>query len=393
MEEDKFRARINKIKSQLTVDDIVNLVSEGLGAGPCKYDTQGNPIFATVCHNPDGGGSHKLYYYIDTQTFVCYTNCGSFDVFELVKKVKGFSGFSEAYYWVCNYFGLINAPQRGFIPPCVELTPDWDLLNKIHDYQENAEEERVNTEILPEGLLNYYFVGYPLEWLREGITKEAMDKYDIRIDIGAQKIIIPHRDGEGNLIGIRGRSYNVFDLDNGKKYMPAFMGERMFNHPLGGFLYGLDKNKDVISRLGKVCIFESEKSVLLTEGYYPGNNFSVATCGSAGLSEAQIRELMQLGVREIIFAYDRENDGDPNSDKTKEYEAKLLRIALPLTVYFEVSVLFDYSPYILLGPKDSPADRGKEVLEALMRKKIHIQNEEVKEIEKTRRKGYRERKI
>lgn len=394
MEENQFRTRADKIKASLTVDDIISLVNDGLGAGSYKYDNQGNVIFPTVCHNNPGEGSHKLYYYIDSQQFMCYTNCGSLDVFDLVQKAKHLESFGDAYRWVCRYFNIPSdtTGRKGFYLPEVELTADWDILNKINDYKE-AQGESIESTILPEGLLDFYYRAYPYEWLREGITPEAMEKYGIRIDIANQKIVIPHRDINGALVGIRGRSYNPIDLDGGRKYMPEFIEDKIYNHPLGAYLYGLDKNKDTIARLKKVCVFESEKSVLLTEGYYPGNNFSVASCGSSGLSSMQLDALLSLGVQEIIFAYDRENDDNPESEQTLRYEAKLLRISQPLTAYFDVSVLFDYTPYVLLGPKDSPADRGKEVLETLMKNKIHIAGKSVEEVIKERRRKENGRKV
>ena len=44
-------------------------------------------VAQTICHNPPGEGSRKLYYYRNTDLFQCYSNCGTFDVFELLQKV------------------------------------------------------------------------------------------------------------------------------------------------------------------------------------------------------------------------------------------------------------------------------------------------------------------
>lgn len=386
MTESKFKAQINKIKSALTVDDIIDIVSNGLEAGPCHYDGQGNPIFMTICHNAPGEGSYKLYYYTDSSVFHCFTQCGdNFDIFELVRRAKGYGSFVEAYRFVCQYFNLhMDAREEGFRDPePEELTDDWALLNKIKDYNAPRGAEIV-TEPIPQELINYYIDACPIEWVRQGILTSVMKKYNIRVDGANQKVIIPHYDINGQLIGIRGRSYNPIDLDQGKKYMPVILGDKLYNHPLGAHLYGLDKNKETIQRLHKVCIVEAEKSVLLAEGYYPGNNFVVATCGSSGLSDIQIGLLLDLGVREVIIAYDRENDDDKESEKTKEYEDKLLKIAQPLTLYFDVSVLFDYSPYTDLQLQDSPFDRGPLVLEKLMKNKYHVLGPD---IEYKKRKG------
>ena len=65
----------NTLKEQLSTEDVIHFVVEALGSNGNLWDSYGNPIFQTVCHNPPGTGSYKLYYYTDTKTFVCYTEC------------------------------------------------------------------------------------------------------------------------------------------------------------------------------------------------------------------------------------------------------------------------------------------------------------------------------
>ena len=86
------------LKEQLSPNDIITLLNE-LGAEP--YEQNGQIIARTVCHH---GDSHKRYYYSDTQMFHCYTNCGSFDIFELIQKESG-KEFSESFSYIRDYFG------------------------------------------------------------------------------------------------------------------------------------------------------------------------------------------------------------------------------------------------------------------------------------------------
>ena len=61
-----LKTKIANIKSQLSVDDVVSLVCDGLG-GDVKWDSSGIPKFSTsVCH---GGDSYKLYYYAEPYTY------------------------------------------------------------------------------------------------------------------------------------------------------------------------------------------------------------------------------------------------------------------------------------------------------------------------------------
>ena len=130
-------------------------------------------------------------------------------------------------------------------------------------------------------------------------------------------------------------------------------------------------------------LVESEKSVMQCYSYYGENCFVAATCGSS-ISPVQIDLLLRLGVEEVILAYDRENDTDPESELTKAYEQKLLKTVLPLTKYTNTYVVMDYEG--LLPYKGSPSDNGRETLEKLMKKKIYIPSPEV-DFKKERRRA------
>ena len=79
---------------------------------------------------------------------------------------------------------------------------------------------------------------------------------------------------------------------------------------------------------------------------------------------------MQLGVTEVILAYDREFKGKFGDPDTEEYEKKLMKIVKPLTLYFNTYIIMDYEH--LTGYKDSPTDCGKEILEKLMKQKRYV---------------------
>lgn len=367
-----IKEKIKEIKDSLEEEDIIRLVCEGLGSGEPKYDSSGNLIFQTVDHNDAGEGSYKLYYYSESKTFVSYTGDGAMDIFELVKRSKGYDSFFSAYQYVCKFFGFSKVEEyRGFnYDTETEFTSDWDILNKLSDYQMPENKENAETTILNSNLIEYFPIFYPIEWLKEGYSEETLDIFNIRIDPCGQKIIIPHYDINNNLIGIRGRSFDKLDLDKGMKYSPVWIEEECYRHPLNKHLYGLNICKEAIKKSKKVCIVEAEKSVLKSYQWYKDNSFTVATCGCSGLSEEQISLLMQLGVNQIIIAYDKENFISENVDTTQSYEEKILRLFQPLTSYFDIYVLFDYTG--VLNPKDSPFDHGKEVLEFLMDNKFKI---------------------
>ena len=106
-----------------------------------------------------------------------------------------------------------------------------------------------------------------------------MDKFNIRYSISQNKIVIPHYNINGELIGIRGRALNEDEIELFGKYMPIKLEETYYSHPLSRALYGLNFNKNCMAAAGKVILFEAEKSVLLYDTYYE-NNISAAVCGS-----------------------------------------------------------------------------------------------------------------
>lgn len=378
-----------KFKESLTVDQIVLLVTKGLGSGEPlwfeDHDQQGAPlaapIFQTICHNPAGCGSYKLYYYPSSHKFYCWTHCQEdMDVFELVKRSRHFDSFMEAARFICQTLGIDPNGKEGFGNSDAEksLGADWDLLSRMDSYAAAPAAAPAKPEIIPENILEFFPKGYPQEWLDDSITKETMDRYGIRIDPANQKIIIPHRNVAGELIGIRGRSYDPVEVAEGNKYMPVTVGGKLYRHRVGSALYGLWENKEAIMRCRHLVIYEAEKSVMQTAGYYNYTdangvyhnfNHTVAICGS-NLTQEQIDLILSMRVEEVTLALDKEGDDDMYSAKSVKYWNRLVDQIRPLTLYCRCYIVFDSER--LLNPKDSPSDRGRAVLERLLATKTRI---------------------
>lgn len=356
----------DKVKEELTNEQII-IILESLGSKDYKIDTQNHLMFPTICH---GGNSHKLYYYESSKSFNCYTNCGKIgDIFALVEKVLNCS-FSEAINYVCSICGISNISRQGFIS-VKTLTDDWELINKYKNIA--TKEEKVKLKIYPRTILDYYINLPHEEWLKEGITFKTLKKYNIRFDLIHNKIIIPHEDVDNDLIGIRGRALNEIDIINGKKYMPVYLEKQLFNHPLTYNLYGLNKNIEAIKRIGKIMIFESEKSVLKCDSFYGDNNFTVACCGST-ITMYQRNMILDLGVKEVFIAFDKEYEEafTPESDK---YSEKILNLCYKFSSYCTVYAVWDTEG--LLNLKESPCDKGEDVLEQLMKNKFEVLTNEL----------------
>jgi hypothetical protein len=353
---------MSDIKKGFTKEQIIQILTS-LGSESYHISPNDELIFQTVCHNASNG-SYKLYYYPDSGYFHCYTNCGkNFSIYDLVKKNKHYS-FIEARVYINN---LLNIKEQriGFISDYT-LTDDWDIFNK---YSPRAKKHNDNEyKHYPKTLLQFYKHLYPVEWLAEGILPKSLERYHIRYDLINNKIIIPHYDIKGHLIGIRGRALNKEDEVNGK-YRPVIIENEVMRHSLSNNLYGLNINKKAIKTIKKIMIFEAEKSVIKCGGFYGRGNFTVACCGS-NISITQRNIILSLGVNEVFIAFDKEYH-QAYSSESDDYSEKIHKLAYLFTPYVTTYVLWDCKDN-LLDYKDSPCDKGQEVFEKLMKNKIEI---------------------
>lgn len=366
-------AQIDKdeLKSQLTTEDIDKIILS-LNGEVLEPDRKGNLIYSTcTCH---GGDSPKLSYRPSIQSFFCFTRCGKIgDIFELVIKSKEAQGYQYTFPEAVRYVSQVTnkSPQSSITKgQRSNITGDMDWLNKFKPKKKMESQLPVFDECVLD-----VFMPYPHEaWLDE-ITYETQMKYEIKYLFRDNAIIIPHRDKDGNLIGIRQRNLNEEDVQSGRKYIPSVINGQMYNFPTMFNLYGFYQNKGNIKKYGKCMIVEGEKSVLRLDDFYKNSNFSVAVSGSA-LSSYQRDLILQTGVSEVFIAFDKfraqkEVESDEKYAKfTLEYHQKLIRIAQMFTPFVQTYIIYDMEDKI--GYKDSPVDADQEAFEYLMRNKIEI---------------------
>ena len=107
-----------------------------------------------------------------------------------------------------------------------------------------------------------------------------MDKFHIGFSIAQNKIVIPHFDIQGRLIGIRARTLNKEEAEKYGKYRPIQIGDITYSHQLQFNLYGIYEHQNGIKKRRQAIIAEAEKSVMLDDGYYGELSNTVACCGS-----------------------------------------------------------------------------------------------------------------
>lgn len=315
-------------------------------------------LMPTYCHNhKTEEASLKLYYYKDNKLFMCYTNCQGMNIFRFLKNYYTAQGID--YDWYNDIYLLITDTAT------FQKNEGLDLP-KYKSVRENYENKKKEV-ILPsynEGILDCFVKAYPVEWLKDNISKPAMDKFGIRYSISQNKIIIPHRDVNGRLVGVRCRILNEWELENFGKYMPIQVENVWYKHQLMFNLYGLYENLDNIRRTGIVYIAEGEKSCLQAESFNMPNCV-VATCGNK-LNKFQLNLLLKYAQpREVVICYDQEELPGKN-----DYFNKLYNICNKYKEYCNMSFIYDRQK--LLKLKQSPFDCGEEIFKKLLEKRVKV---------------------
>ena len=335
-----------KILEALTEQFVIDLMKE-FGT---DYKRTGKDIrFLPVCH---GGDNYTLVYYNDTKMFNCLTCCGYMDIFTLVQKVLG-CDFNESIKFLAEKLNITYVGERRGIkkPIDYEVKQCLQLLEQFSDTIRPVVTPIQNTSLLNYFDENTFYQG----WIDEGISIETMQKFGIRWYELDKYIIIPCRDIDGNIIGVRRRA-----LNDTPKYMPLIKNEFDYSFSTGAVLYGAYENKEIISSTNKVIIFEGEKSVMKADTMFKGKCPAVATYGSH-ITINQISLLQQLNVHKAVLAYDY--DDNDEEKKKKKIKERLNNYGIECDY-----LLPDYEWY--LDVHDAPIDKGKEVFMKLYKNRM-----------------------
>ena len=206
-------------------------------------------------------------------------------------------------------------------------------------------------EILPDDYMKRYeFNEEKLSaWLREGISKEALRRFQVMYDPFSDRVVYPIKNNDGKIINVCGRTLDPdFKLKKIRKYT--------YFKKFGALdvIYGLSENKQEILSKGEIILFEGAKSVMKAYGWGIKNTGALLT---SHLNYSQFKVLIKLGVR-IVFALDAE------VDITQDANIKKL---LP---YAQVEWVKNRD--FLLDEKDSPVDKGEEVWRNLYERRCRI---------------------
>ena len=342
----------------LSTEAVIQLMIK-LGATDYK-DEEDYVVFPTICHNTnEDEASKKLYFYKNTKLFVCYTNCHNMSIFNFLKHY--YETRNIEYDWYNDIFLIVKR--------CSDFNFEGFEGMEAHTHRKLREtygnqRKVITLEEYSKGVLDTFIKSYPIEWLEDNISTQAMDKFNIRYSISQNKIIIPHLDVDGRLIGIRGRALDNWEIENIGKYMPVKVEQIWYKHPLMMNLYGLYENKQNIKDSGVCYICEGEKSVLQCESFSLPN-CTVSVCGSQ-LNKFQLNLLLKhCAPKEIVICFDQEE-----LPKENKYFFKLYNLCYKYINYCNFSFIYDRENILKL--KESPTDKGEEIFNQLLRKRVKV---------------------
>ena len=160
-------------------------------------------------------------------------------------------------------------------------------------YEKIRKKNEYTCRTYDESILNKYVALANMRFIRDNITIDAQQFFNIRYDGESQGIVIPIYNQVGELMGVKVRcNYDVGDGEMKYYYLiPCQMSQT---------LYGYSQNYNYLVN-NVIYIFESEKTVMQCYSY--GIRYCVAP-GSGSISRKQVPMLLDLNPKKIIFMHD-----------------------------------------------------------------------------------------
>lgn len=376
-----YKAIINS----LTEEDIIK-VCTALGNGEYTRGSHDSLCFNTcLCHG--GDSPNKLVYYPHDAEgngngrFRCYTCGDTYGVIELIIRAHRQQGKTLTWYKALYFLAKTTNKIIESTPKEIEIkTVNTDLIwmNRIKSIKNRKMVSVPNLKEINENYLElFWYDPDPLQdWINEGISTEALSRYEIGWYGLTNQITIPVRDLNERLIGLRCRNLNPEDVAIAK-YDNMFINGQKLKYSTGSTLYGLWVTQDKIKQDKKIMLVEAEKSCLLAYTYFGEDSYVAATCGSAITLTQQKILLNELGISKLIYAPDRDYE-EADSYEFEIWLNKQIKKLAPFVPYCQVFLIVDDKNRLKF--KDSPLDCGKDVFLELYEEKIEITMDDVKRL-------------
>jgi len=228
--------------------------------------------------------------------------------------------------------------------------------SEIIKYLKSKKRKQINKtkythEILDMNILNKFEkVNSNNLWsLEESIPLDILNKYNVRFDRNANRLIYPIHDIDNNLINIKGRTLN-------KNFKELGIRKYTYYYPVGthDFLFGLNFKKDHLT--DEVIVFESAKSVMKMDSFQMHNSVSMET---SKMTDWQEKILLKLNIKNVIIAPDK-------GIKINIIKNNFKRLARFVNLY----IMYDFKN--VLKDKNSPIDQGVNDFKILYNRKVKL---------------------
>lgn len=237
------------------------------------------------------------------------------------------------------------------------LSDDWrpqqrkSLFGGIYENLSRPNRD-IRLKTYDDAILNQYEKLGNLMFLRDGISLEAQQFWNIRFSIADESIIIPVRNEFAELVGAKARINREPNENESKYYYPI-------NFPSSQVLYGYSENYQYLYG-NDIIVTESEKSVMQAWDFDVRN---IVGLGSNNLSEKQTKLLLQLQPKRIIIAMD-EGLSFEQTQKNADIIKNFSTMFMPEIWYWDSDQDLD------IDPKSSITDMGKEKFEEIIQEQL-----------------------
>lgn len=357
---------VKRLKKQLVLSDY-EAILKALGI-PIMLKLKDRWVLMTGCHNRDPlQGSQKLYFYIESKIFQCYTRCAcSMDIIGLCQKRLALLNKPCAFLDAVQFIIDTTSIDIGSVSKQSSnvFTYDWSELEKFIRIKKGGSALKPYDK----AILDQLDRCYPQAWIDEGITIETMEKYKIGFYPRLDCATIPCFNREGDLIGIRCRHWREEEIEKGKYRPLMLLDETIYKFPTNQVFYGINFNWASIEETKTVWLGEGEKFVLKLDSFYGQDSPALAMFGkNLGLNRRN--QLLKMGVNKVVYVPDNDWVGK-GQEAYNQWEKEIVGFAKQFQGYADVEVVYDNLG--LLGVKENATDRDRETWEKLFENREKI---------------------
>ena len=319
-----------QLKLYILEESRVDEILQSIGCHHIHYHSSGY----WTCANKDGDNKQAIvvwnneYLPCVNYTRQMVSNGRKTDIIDLVCFTKNLT-FPEALQYICNVLGIeyyhdFNAD----VPESLQITDLILKMNQNHGYDIDQPLKPISKNIL-----SYYKNRVNNLFLKDNISYETQQDFQIGYDDSTNRITIPIFSEIGDLVGVKGRLFKEELSSDDLKYVYIEPCQR------SKIIYGLNKTIPYIKKVGRIYVPEAEKGVLQLWEY--GDRNAGAT-GGKELSQQQIELLTRLGV-DIVFVQDK----DVKQEEIEELASHFVD---------QIPIYYIYDNDNILDEKESPTD-------------------------------------